>query len=522
MQLPIALPRVIAALFSGAILAAVSPPLNLHYLHWFSFLPLFWALRSETPSDNVVLGWLAGFTCVASCFFWLSESIVRFSNVHPFLAFQVVFLFGFGFSIPYMLVFWSVHKFRDRFGLWWVALVPALQVATEFIGGELALFPYYHGVSQYRFEPTWQLASVLGVTGVTYLIFLTNCALAEIVYRKREGGSFPVKPIAIAAVLWVANLGFGVWRSGAVAAEVATWPTARLSQLQLSMTMEERMKTRATKVMQDWVQITQEVRGDKPDLIVWPEGATPYDPRQMRVTDLMGNVAKNMDASILFGGGFAERKRDEETGRKYVEQRNSIYLMNEAGELTSRYDKMVPLPFGEYIPLSDTFPFLKDIIQGPGDFERGTEPVFFQGEATDGTPYTYTSPICYEAILSRFFRDNLSDADLLLNVTNDGWFGDTAAPHQHAMLSAVRAVETGVPMFRVAYTGVSMLVLPNGTIQHETEPFTRVARVIDVPVGRVSPIYMKIGDVFSWLCLLSVVGAGVVMRRRVTPDASGS
>jgi len=521
MQLPIALPRVIAALVSGALFAVLSPPLNLHYLHWFAFLPLLWALRRDTPADNAVLGWICGFTGVASCFFWISESIVRFSNVHPFLAFQVAFLFGFGFSLPYILVFWSVHKLRDRFGLWWVALLPALQVATEFVMGELALFPYYHGVSQYRFEPTWQLASVLGVTGVTFLIFLTNCALAEIVYRKREGGAFPVAPVAAAAGLFVANFAFGTWRSAAVAEEVATWPTARMSQLQLAITMEERMSASARKAMQDWVRVTQDLRGEKLDLLIWPEGATPYDPRQLRVTDLMASIAEGMETPILFGGGFAERRKDPETGRDYIEQRNSMYLMNEAGELTQRYDKMVPLPFGEYIPLSDTFPFLKDIVQGPGDFERGTEPVLFEGTTTSGEPFSFTSPICYEAILSRFFRNNLADTDLLVNVTNDGWFGDTAAPHQHAMLSAVRSVETGVPMYRIAYTGISMLILPNGEILHETEPFTRVARVIEVPVGRVSTVYMQIGDVFSWLCLLSIIGAAVV-GRRVTPDAAAS
>ncbi len=518
-MLSIPLPRVLAALLTGALFAVLSPPINLHWLHWLAFLPLLWALRADRGPDNVALGWICGFTGVASSFFWLSESAVRFSNIPDFLAYQIVFLFAFTFSLPYALVFGSVHWFRQRIGPWWVLAIPALQVATEYIMGEIALFPYYHGVSQYRVAATWQLASVTGVTGVSYLIFLTNCAAAEVIYRRREGRSFPLIPVAGAALAFLANIGFGLIRSEAVEQIISQWPTARISQLQLALTMEERMRQPARDTLQDWIRATQSLRGQALDLLVWPEGATPYDPRQLRVNELMASIARGMGAPVLFGGGFAERRTDPETGRRYVEQRNSIYLMGTDGALISRYDKMVPLPFGEYLPFADTFPILKEIIKGPGDFEAGTEPVIFEGRASDGSPFTFTTPICYEAILSRFFRENLADADLLVNVTNDGWFGDTAAPHQHAMLSAVRSIETGVPMYRLAYTGVSMVILPDGRITDETETFTDVARVIEVPVGRVPTIYGMIGDLFPWICVLGTL-ATAILARRVTPDGT--
>jgi apolipoprotein N-acyltransferase len=99
-------------------------------------------------------------------------------------------------------------------------------------------------------------------------------------------------------------------------------------------------------------------------------------------------------------------------------------------------------------------------------------------------------------------------------VTNDGWFGDTAAPHQHAMLSAVRSVELGVPMVRHAYTGVSMHVSPTGHFEYETEPFTEVVRVVETPLGRVQTVYSRVGDLFSWLCVLAAAGAlGETWRR---------
>lgn len=516
----ITLPRLLAAVGSGALLVAISPPSGLHFLHWFAFLPLFWALKPKDPRGNAILAYLCGFVGVHSLFFWLTESIVRFSNIPAYLAIQVVVLFAFGFGIPYALVFGAVHPLRKRLGAWWILLVPALQVSVEFLGP--ALFPYYHGVSQYRTAWTWQLASVTGVTGVSYLIFLTNCAAAEVLYRRQEGRGLPAVPLAAVAAVWLANLGFGAWRTASVDAEVATWPTVKVSQIQQSITMEERMSRPPRDAMLDWVRLTGDLVGEDVDLIIWPEGATPYDPRAARVGQLMTNLAMNVKTPILFGGGFAEPKQDPVTGRKYNEQRNSIYLMGADGKLQQRYDKMVPLPFGEYLPLADTFPILKEIIKGPGDFEAGQSPVFFELEAPHGTTLM-TTPICYEAILAPFVRTQLADSELFVNVTNDGWFGDTMAPHQHAMLSAVRSVELGVPMVRIAYTGISMHVSPTGHITHETEPFTQVVRVLETPVGRIDTVYRTLGDAFSWLCVLAAaLGLGIAWRRPVTPAPRSS
>ena len=510
------LPRVVAALVSGTALALISPPVGLHWLHWFVFLPLFWALRPDQGAENAFLGWIAGFAGVSTLFFWLGESIVLFSNIPEFLSLQIVHIFALAFGLQYALVFGPARWLRAQIGGWWVLALPALQVATEFLMP--ALFPYYHGVSQYRVALTWQLASVTGVYGVSFLVFLTNCALAEALYRRQEGRPLPAAILGAAAAAWLANLGFGAWRVSTLGPEIDAWPRARLSQLQQEITMEARLAGTSRQAMMDWVKQSGEIYEESLDLMVWPEGATPYDPRHSRVLSLMANVAKNSRAPVLFGGGFAERKEDPETGRRYVEQRNSIYLLGEDKEIVARYDKMVPLPFGEYLPLADTFPVLKEIIEGPGDFEAGEVPIIFEaalaGEGAAGQRFRFSTPICYEAILSRFVREHLADVDLLVNVTNDGWFGDTAAPHQHAMLSAVRAMELGVPMYRLAYTGVSMVIDPLGRIADETAPYTKVSRVVEVPVGRAPTIYARIGDLFATLCTLGAAGALFIARRR--------
>lgn len=505
--------RLFAALASGLALTAISPPTGLHWLHWVSFAPLFWALRDGELRRNAKLGWLAGFAGVGTLFFWLGESIVLFSNVPYAAALGIVVLFAAAFALPYALVFGAVHPLRRHFGVWWVAILPAVQVSVEFLGP--ALFPYYHGVSQYRVPWVFQLASLTGITGVSYLVFLTNCAVAEGIFRHREGRPLPGRTWAIVGAIWLANLGYGAVRTQALDDTIASWPTLRISQLQQDITMSQRLQEGARTTLKRWLGLTSKLVAEDLDLVVWPEGATPYDPRGSQIGDLMGNVARNARAPVIFGGGYREPTVDPDTGRKYDQHRNSIYQVDEQGQLLGRYDKMVPMPFGEYIPFSDTFPFLKDIIQGPGDFKPGEQPVTF----TVGD-FQVTTPICYEMILADFVEANLADADLMVNVTNDGWFGDTKAPHQHAMLSAIRAIELGMPVYRLAYTGVSMVVLPNGRIRDETAPYTEVARVVEVPVGRVATLYRTTGPVLPWICVLISVGAGVTLRRRrtVTPS----
>ena len=106
------------------------------------------------------------------------------------------------------------------------------------------------------------------------------------------------------------------------------------------------------------------------------------------------------------------------------------------------------------------------------------------------------------------------DPTLLVNVTNDAWFGDTAAPHQHGMLAALRSTELGLPMIRSAYSGISFIVEPHGVIHSETEPFTEVARVTTIRLAHLTTPYRRFGDWFPWLCVIAMVAVGFEASRR--------
>ena len=515
--------RLVAALASGAILCVVSPPIGQHWLEWFSFIGLFWALRPGEHRRNAWLGYATGWIAVFLLFGWLIETIVVFSNLPWVAALVIHMIFATAFALPYALVFGSVHWLCERFGLLWVFLTPAVQVAVEQLSP--ALFPYYMGVGQYQTLPIWQGASVFGVTGISYLLILVNCVLAEALYRHKEGRPQPWGALAGVGALWLCNLGFGFYRLDALRSEAASAPVLKVSQLQQNVTMEERLAASIIEGLQDWMVLTRKIARQGADLVVWPEGSIFFNPNDEKEARALGersprqffeDLAKAGKFDFLIGGGTIQ---PDPAAPRGVSAFNSVYLFTREGELTERYDKMVPLPFGEYIPLSDTFPILREWIEGPGDFQAGKRPTVFTGHTADGSAFTYTVPICYEAILEgqmwTMYRGEKADpVDLFVNITNDGWFGDTAAPHQHGMLAAVQAIHFGRPVVRSAYTGVSFNVTPWGELEHVTAPFTEEARVVELRLSRVDTVYTAGGWLFPYLCVGLSAAAFVRGRRR--------
>ena len=252
-------------------------------------------------------------------------------------------------------------------------------------------------------------------------------------------------------------------------------------------------------------------------MAVWAEGACPYDltvegGARGKPRAILAEVARTKDLELLVGGGSIVRQTDPETQQQDVVIYNSAFHFRGDGTVAGRYDKMVPLPFAEYLPFGKMFPDLRRAL-GIGDFAKGDVPVVFNGDKA-----RFASPICYEAILGRVCR-RFEDIEMFVTITNDAWFGDTAAPHLHAMLAAIRAVELGVPVYRSAYTGVSFVVEPHGAIQYETEPFTEVHRVVGVRKEQFRTVYSMLGDWFVWLCVLALGTAW--WRTRAQAGSSG-
>lgn len=492
--------RSFLTILSGMLLTLVSAPYSWAWLHWFTFVPVFVAVHDLDRRGAFRYGYLCGFVAVFSLFHWLTDTITVFGGLPLPVALAILVIFAAAFGLPYGLMFQFIPAIRARFRAWWVPLFTCVWVMAERLQPQL--FPYFQGVGQYRTPWVWQLASVFGSMGVSFLVVLVNAALAELVLTR--GRSW--RPAAVVAVLFLANLGFGAWRYDAVSRAVAAAPTFRVSILQQGVSMVTRLRERGATVLKSWVDLTRQVAPEHPQLVVWPEGSIFYNPTDERLQPLLAKLSESGGFALLLGGGTHEEAPDG-SRRDW----NSAYMFDKSGALAGRYDKMVPLPFGEYMPWP--FSYLRPYIEGVGDFRAGTEPHVFE---VDGV--RFSTPICYEAILDGQMRSMGEGADLYVNITNDAWFGDTAAPHQHAMLAAAEAMENGRPMVRIAYTGVSMVVEPNGDLSHYSTPYTDVAEVVDVPIAPQETLYRRGGWLFPWACvLIGGWAVAVVWRDRAAP-----
>jgi apolipoprotein N-acyltransferase len=260
------------------------------------------------------------------------------------------------------------------------------------------------------------------------------------------------------------------------------------------------------------LRLTEEAARRGARLVVWPESAVPFLwDRDVSLAARLRDAVRAHGIYLFFGGDDLETGRDGER-RIYV----GAKLLSPDGRLVARYRKMHLVPFGEYVPLQPVFTlggrFAAKLVQEVSDFSPGTEPA--TGEV-DG--HRIGGYVCYEAIFPALVRLFPAEgAELLVNITNDAWYGTTSAPYQHLAMAAFRAVENRRYMVRAANTGITAVVDPWGRVLDETRLFDRSVLVREVPFVAETSFYGRHGDVFARACAavaLALVAA--TLRRRV-------
>jgi apolipoprotein N-acyltransferase len=242
----------------------------------------------------------------------------------------------------------------------------------------------------------------------------------------------------------------------------------------------------------NYVRLSKEVTEQEPDLIVWPETATPfYFLADRKNTENLLQALQGIDSPLLFGSP-AFRKTEKQL-RFY----NRAYLLNRDGMVIGFYDKIHLVPFGEYVPWKKMLFFVDKLVQAAGDFASGEQAIVL-----NLAPAKVGVLICYEAIFPELSRDLVNaGANLLVNITNDAWFGRSSAPYQHLSMAVLRAVENRVPMARCANTGVSGFIDIRGRIFQTTDLFEEAILVGTLELGVGKTLYSRCGDWFAWSCL---------------------
>jgi apolipoprotein N-acyltransferase len=231
-----------------------------------------------------------------------------------------------------------------------------------------------------------------------------------------------------------------------------------------------------------------------PDLIVWPETATPFyflHKYEKKLSKIVKNGIKKAGSWFLIGSPASV----VEDG--IVKHMNSAYLLDPEGNKKGRYDKVHLVPYGEYVPLKKLFPFIDKLVVGIGDFSSG-----IKGSTLSWNNVKLGVQICFEIIFPDLARAAVKNgADILINITNDAWFGRTSAPYQHLSMTVFRAVENRKALVRCANSGISCFVGPAGRIDAPTSLYSDEVVSRSIPVMKTEPtLYTRFGDIFAILC----------------------
>lgn len=381
---------------------------------------------------------------------------------------------------------------------------PLVWVATElgrsyiFIGFPWVLLGY----SQATVLPIAQLASLVGVYGVSALVAASSAAAAAIVTGRTTGERW--RPMAAIAVIVVV---VGVW--GVRRATVAAW-TRQGAPVQVGLVqgnVDQGQKwsiERSSTIFNDYLNMTRQAIAQGADLVLWPESSTPFRFEDDRFgAEALRGLAREKHVSILFGSDQVEQGHP-------VRYYNSAFLVGDDGRTAGVYRKMHLVPFGEYVPFKRLFFFAAPLVEAVSDFSPGQEAVVLPFHQ-----HRLSTSICYEIVYPALVRDFVvNGSELLTTITNDAWFGSTSAPYQHFSQASMRAIEEGRYLVRAANTGISGIVDPYGHVLAETGIFERVVTVGQARFLTTRTVYSRIGDVFAYASVVASVLVLVFSRRR--------
>lgn len=493
-------------------------------LTFVCLVPLYLSLIGQTPKRATWLGLLTGLAMNLGGFYWLVNMLRTFSGFSTAIClfFTVIVCAYQGGRLA--LLGWLHGRATAR---GWPA---AAVFVAAFAASELLyplLFPWYYAATVHQVPALIQLADLGGPILVGLVLVGVNVAIAEPLRARlaarrervaRGASSERVAPavdrrvVGAGAVGLVVALLYGALRIPMVNARVASAEPARVGYVQGNMGLMAKRQNPGEGLRRHRT-MTSELRDKGVDLVVWSETSATAPAREdlaMKTSFYRDRFAASLGVPTIFGAVLYRVDPDRE--RWF----NTALSTDIKGDVKGRYDKQYLLAFGEYLPFGDTFPILYEWSPHSGRFSAGTslEPVPVD---VNGAEHAVSVLICYEDILPGFTNRMVAHADpeLLVNMTNDAWFGDTTEPWQHLALAKFRAVEHRRFLVRSTNSGVSAIIDPNGAIVEGTLSSTFEAQAKDGVIRwlRGGTVYEALGDVPWYLLSLGIVVASFRRRR---------
>jgi|HubBroStandDraft_4_1064222.scaffolds.fasta_scaffold54085_1 apolipoprotein N-acyltransferase len=507
--LPLSAPAAYGCAFaSGLLYWAAFPGADLWPLTFIAWVPLVVAMHRQPTRRAALLGLLAGLTMNVAGFAWLEQMLTTFS----------------GFPLPlctlFLLIVCGYQGLRIGFLGWvygrttargWPA---APMFAAAFVTSELlfpVLFWWYYAATVHQVPVLMQVGDLGGPVLGGLVLLAVNIALAEPIVARLERRPVARGPLVAGAVTLVLTLAYGALRVRAVDAAARSAPEATVGVVQANMGLMEK-RTDHEEGLRRHLGLSEDLRARGADFLVWSETSAMRPVHDATYGQELRTLTRKIGLPTIFGAVIVKRVEDE---RGYVFYNSAIGSQLD-GSVDGRYDKQILLAFGEYLPFGETFPVLYRWSPNSGRFSSGTslDPIVLD---VRGERHPVTTLICYEDILPRFTNDAVRHADpeLLVNMTNDAWFGDTSEPWEHLALSQLRAVEHHRYFVRGTNSGVSAVIDPVGRIVARSGTFRPEGISAPIHWMRSHTVYEVLGD-WPWL-LVSLATLVATFRRRRTP-----
>ncbi|WP_457641349.1 apolipoprotein N-acyltransferase [Persephonella sp.] len=447
--------NVSTAIFSGFLIALSFPDYFLPFLYIAGFLFYFKSLEKNPFKKHLLFSLITGLTFSGFSFYWIVFALTYYGDVSIPAGIGLFVLFAVAFSFIQFVSFSIIlHFLRKRYGSFWLIFAPFiwifLEILREFFpfGG----FPWnLLGYTLSYINPVAQIASITGIYGLS-LFAITGAVITYYFYAHRDFRS--LRALFSYIVIFVLIFIVGSIRINNFSPE---GEKKKIAIIQGNIPQEEKTGNNKVDILDKYIHLIKEAAAKNPDLIVLSESALPFYPlypMHYGYKDYFFKSIANIKTPMLIGLDNVFYKGEE------LYLYNSLFLFDEKYNIVNFYNKIKLVPFGEYVPypfkiFSDLFPYLEGY-----DFISGNEK----------TPLVYKDfriipLICFEAIFPYFVADFTKKGNIIVNVTNDAWFGKSPAPFQHFEMARIRAIENGRYLIRSANSGISAIINPVGEIK---------------------------------------------------------
>ncbi len=483
---------ILLSVISGLALTLSFPPFSISFFSFFALIPIFFAIEDSTAKEAFKIGYVFGLTHFLTLLYWIPYPVSRYGGVPLYLSIFPYLLLGMYLAIFFGL-FCLLCRFQSKSAL---LFYPCCWTVLEFLRSKLLTgFPWcLIGYSQYKNLHLIQIADITGIYGISFLIVLTNTAFYLLLTKRValiKGGLVLLISFSLTYAYGIYRLHSGINKIKGKDINVAVIQ----GNIDQSLKWNPAYQARTVDTYLKLTRYAFNAFKHKPYLVVWPETAVPfYFQEDGPLAKPIYKIAKN--CWLILGSPAYERRESR------ILYFNRAYLISK-GKTVSYYDKVHLVPFGEYVPLKKILFFVNRLVSSAGDFSSGKGIYPLRCEALAAGVM-----ICYEVIFPEIARAHVKKgANILVNISNDAWFGKTSAPYQHFAMSVFRAVENRRYLVRATNTGISGFVDPFGKVVKKSTLFKKEVLVAKLKlINKPLTIYAKYGDFFVYLaCFFFII-----------------